>query len=242
MRLILVRHYKTLINASNQIMGWGDAPRVGNWEKDLAYVDKTLRDRGIHIDEVHSSYLERARRTAMYYAKGRGIHLIRDSEQLNEINYGPTLYKKSKAWVARHFPLHKKDPDFVYPDGESFRQMQARSVQCVNAMEGSRKEKCVLLVVHAGVIRGLICHFLGLSYAPNLARKICHRYLGDFHIENGVAVSYDELGKPSGFVNDGVINTPWNREQPSPVFTEEKYARPVAGGPKRERGRPVTGK
>jgi len=229
MRLILVRHYKTLINVSNQIMGWGDAPRAGNWEKDLAYVDKTLRDRGIRIDEVHSSYLERARRTAMYYAKGRGIHLIRDSQPLNEINYGPDLYKKSKAWVAKNFPLHKKDPDFVYPNGESFRQMQARSVEYVKALESSRKDKCVLLVVHAGVIRGLVCHFLGLSYAPNLARKISHRYVGDFHIENGVAVSYDELGKPSGFINDGVISTPWKVRQHGQVITERDYSRPVAG-------------
>ena len=228
MRLILVRHYKTLINVSNQIMGWGDAPRAGNWEKDLAFVDETLRERGIHIDEVHSSYLERARRTAMYYAKSRGIHLIRDSEQINEINYGPILYKKSKAWVAKHFPLHKKDPDFVYPNGESFRQMQARSVGYVKAIEGSRRRQCVLLVVHAGVIRGLVCHLLGLSYTPNLARKISHRYLGDFHIENGVALRYNELGKPSGFVNDGVIKIPWIREQQaSPVLTEKRYARPV---------------
>jgi len=229
MHVIVVRHYKTLINVSNQIMGWGDAPRAGNWEKDLAYVDKTLRDRGIRIDEVHSSYLERARRTAMYYAKGRGIHLIRDSQPLNEINFGPDLYKKSKAWVAKNFPLHKKDPDFVYPNGESFRQMQARSVEYVKALESSRKDKCVLLVVHAGVIRGLVCHFLGLSYAPNLARKISHRYVGDFHIENGVAVSYDELGKPSGFINDGVISTPWKVRQHGQVITERDYSRPVAG-------------
>lgn len=242
MRVIVVRHYKTLINVSNQIMGWGDAPRAGNWEKDLAYVDKTLRDRGVRIDEVHSSYLERARRTAMYYAKSRGIHLIRDSEPLNEINYGPDLYKKSKTWVAKHFPLHKKDPDFVYPNGESFRQMQARSVEYVKALEGSRKDKCVLLVVHAGVIRGLVCHFLDLSYAPNLARKISHRYVGDFHIENGVAISYDELGKPSGFVNDGVISTPWDGERYGQVSTEGKHVRLVAGGPKRARDRPVAGK
>ena len=104
-----------------------------------------------------------------------------------------------------------------------------RSVEYVKALENLRKDKCALLVVDAGVIRGLVCHFLGLSYAPNLARKICHRYVGDFHIQNGLAVNYDELGRPSGFVNDGVISTPWKAGKFSPLETEPEHSLPVAG-------------
>lgn len=207
MRVIVVRHYKTLINASDLIMGWGDAPRVQDWEEDLAYVDRRLQHRRVRIDAVYSSYLERARQTAMYYAKRRGIPLIHDSPALNEVNYG-SLYKKPKKWVAQNFPQYKTDPDFVYPEGESFRQMQKRSVNFLRSLAQRHADQTLLVVVHAGVIRGLVCDFLGLDYAPNLKRKISHRYIGEFDFSGGACIGYDELGCPSGFVKQGILDLP----------------------------------
>lgn len=209
MRTIVVRHYKTLVNVWDQIMGWGDSPRAKGWERDLVYVDEVLRKKNIRLDAVHSSFLERARQTAMYHAKSRGINIIYDSAQLNEIDYGPELFRKEKTWVAQNIPKHKKDPDFIYPKGESFRQMQERSVNHILSLAEHFRDKTILVVVHAGVIRGLICHFLGLDLASNLTRKIYHRYVGDFHIEEGTCVRYEELGAKSGFVKAGIIENPW---------------------------------
>ena len=204
MRVIVVRHYKTLLNASDQILGWGDAPRVADWHTDVGFVDEKLRERGIRFDAIYSSALERARQTARYYARRHGIHILRDAPELNEVNYG-ALYKKSKKWVAENIPQHKRDPDFVYPDGESFRQMQKRSVKFLLSLTAAYRNKTILLVVHAGVIRGLVSHFLGLDYAAQLKRKISHRYIGDFLFENNICVGYDEFGKLSGFIRDGAI-------------------------------------
>lgn len=210
MRIILVRHYKTLCNVSDEIMGWGDAPRAKDWEGDLAYVDTVLRQRRVQIDAIHCSCLERARQTAMYYARRRGISLIRDSAQLNEINYGTELVRKSKAWVAENLPLHKKDPDkdpdFVYPNGESFRQMQARSVKYILSLADRYQNNAILVIAHAGVIRGLVCHVLKLDYASSLNAAVPHKYIGDFQLTNGTTVSYDELGMPSGFVEEGNVS------------------------------------
>ena len=217
MRIIVVRHYKTLLNASRQVLGWGDAPPVYNWEIDLAYVDGMLRKQKIAIDTVHSSKLERAHQTAKYYATHHGVEHVESTPQLNEINYGPALFKKDKVWVASHIPQHKKDPDFVYPEGESFRQMQKRSARYIHALSTTRNST-VMIVVHAGVIRGLVCHFLDLDYAPNLKRKISHRYIGDFLINDGICTGYNELGKASGFIKDRVIATPWSQRE---HFTEE---------------------
>ncbi len=210
MRAIVVRHYKTLINASGLIMGWGDAPPVKGWEADMTYVDAILNEHNIQFSTVYTSYLERARQTGMFYARKRGIPLVHDTLALNEINYG-ALYRKSKSWVEKTIPQHKKDPDFVYPGGESFRQMQLRSVEFFKSLTGKRKDQTILVVVHAGVIRGLVCHFLGLPYAENLKRKLTHRYIGDFLFEGDQCVRYDELGKSSGFVRDGVISVPLKR-------------------------------
>ena len=207
MRAIVVRHYKTLLNASDQILGWGDAPRVKGWRADVARVEAALQKHAIEFDAIYSSALERARQTAMFYARQRGIPVIHDVADLNEVNYG-LLYRKSKKWVANNIPEHKIDPDFVYPDGESFRQMQKRSSHYLQFLAGNSPQKTILLVVHAGVIRGLVSHFLGLDYAAQLKRKISHRYIGEFVFEGPDCVRYNELGKPSGFINDGVIEVP----------------------------------
>lgn len=209
MRMIVVRHYKTLLNDADKILGWGDAPRADDWRADVGFVDERLRELGIHFDAVFSSNLERSRRTAMYYARAYGLHLVNDAPELNEVNYG-LLYKKSKKWVTKHIPQHKKDPDFVYPEGESFRQMQQRSVTFVEMLARDYPDDTLLMVSHAGVIRGFVCHFLGLDYAQHLRRKVSHRYIGDFTFAGTRCVRYDELGKPSGFVQDGVIDVPFS--------------------------------
>lgn len=205
MRIILVRHYKTLINDSDQIMGWGDAPRAQDWEADLAFVDKMLVERQVQIDAIYSSILERARQTARYFARSRRIHLIHDTPALNEVNYG-ILYRKPKSWVTENIPQYKTDPDFVYPGGESFRQMQRRSLDFLLSIAPRYRDRTILCVVHAGVIRGIVCYFLGLDLAANLKRKVSHRYIGDLQLENGSCIHYDELGSLSGFILDGVVN------------------------------------
>lgn len=207
MRALIVRHYKTLLNASGQIMGWGDAPRDSGWQADLAFVGERFRQHGIRFDAIFSSELTRAQQTARYYARGHGIHILNDFAALNEINYG-SLYKKSKKWVRTNIPQHQTDPDFVYPGGESFRQMQERSVRFLSSLTEQYAGQTILLVVHAGVIRGFVSHYLGLDYAPQLKRKISHRYIGDFVFEGGGCIRYDELGKKSDFVRDGVIEVP----------------------------------
>ncbi|MGB5442466.1 MAG: histidine phosphatase family protein [Gammaproteobacteria bacterium] len=210
MRAIITRHYKTLFNAAEEILGWGDSPRDSGWRADMEFVGERLVEHGLSFDAVYSSDLERARQTAMFHARRLGINIIHDTPALNEVNYG-NLYKKKKKWVAEHYPQHKKDPDFVYPQGESFRQMQQRSVSFILSLAEKHSQRTVLIVAHAGVIRGLVSHFLGLKYADNLKHKISHRYIGDFQFADNTCVRYDEIGKPSGFVRDGIIKVPFTR-------------------------------
>jgi broad specificity phosphatase PhoE len=86
--------------------------------------------------------------------------------------------------------------------------MQKRSVNCILSLAKKRPGQNILIVAHAGVIRGLISHFLDLDYAENLKRRISHRYLGDLTFDGESCVRYHELGKPSGFVKDEVIEVP----------------------------------
>ena len=171
MRLIIIRHFKTRSNASGHIIGWGDSPPAPDWEKDLKFVCAALKDKQVNIDTVYSSDLQRAKRTAEYFAECKGPPGVTHSPLLNEVNYGK-LYLKSKHWVRRHVPEYKVNPDYVFTGGESFRQMQARSVAFVRSLEATHGGQTLLLVVHAGVIRALVCHFLNLDYAQR-DRPIC---------------------------------------------------------------------
>ena len=207
MRLFVVRHYKTMSNARKLIIGWGDSPPEHGWEADLIAVGRILQEAAVEPVCIYTSKLERARATGGFLAQMLDVEQQRTSAALNEVNYG-ILYSKSKKWVAEHIPQYKTDPDFVFPKGESFAQMQARSVACVRQIARKHAGQDVLMVVHAGVVRGLICHFLGLDYAPNLKRRVSHRYIGVFEIVSGNCRSYDEWGSRSSFVAEGLISVP----------------------------------
>ena len=211
MRAIVVRHYKTTSNESDQILGWGDAPPAESWQDDLNKVDEILLGSHITIHHIYTSTLLRAINTGRFYADSYGIKDISSSHALREVNYGK-LYNKNKKWVEKNIPSHKKDAHFVYPDGESFLQMQQRSVAFMESLAEKHPDETLLVVVHAGVIRGLISHCLELDYSSNLKRRIGHQYIGDFTIEGKDCVRYDELGKPSGFVKDGIVKVPLYRK------------------------------
>ncbi len=211
MRLILIRHYKTQFNVSGQIMGWGDSPQADEWLEDMLFVEQVLQHHGIHPDSIYSSALERSRQTAAHFSAKLGITEIRSARELNEINYG-SLFQKSKKWVKEHYPRHKKDPDFVYPQGESFRQLQVRCVSFIHSMTKTYAGQTILCVAHAGVVRALISHFLELDYAAQLERKVSHRYVGVLCFDDDRCTAYDEWGMPSGFISEGEVALPYARK------------------------------
>jgi len=208
MRVTLVRHYKTVNNEERRIMGWGDAPRAENWEFDLLHVIAAIKRHGIRFDACYSSALGRARETMRYLAAKCRCSEMVAAPELNEVNYGD-LIQSPKRWAAEKYPEYKTDADFVFPGGESFRQMQRRSVDFVLSLQRAHVDDSLLLVAHAGVIRGLVSHFLGLDLTASLKRKVSHRYAGEFVIDKDICVFYNELGKPSGFARDGVVKIPF---------------------------------
>ncbi len=210
MRLIIVRHYKTTSNESGKIIGWGDSPPVKEWRQDINFVNDELRKSKVNINRIYTSKLRRARNTGLFYAQSHHIHKVQHSIELNEIHYGD-ISKKSKQWVQQHIPEYKKDPDYIYPNGESFRQMQKRSVDYILKLANKHPKDVLLIVVHAGVIRGLICHFLGLDYPSNLKQQVGHRYIGIFDIKGKKCTHYEEAGLESGFVKQGIIKVPVDR-------------------------------
>ncbi len=212
MRVIFIRHYQTQSNADGRIIGWLDSPPCTDWKDDIDFIDSRLREQRICFDAIYSSDLLRARETAKVYAQSFGVAETIGKADLKEVNYGK-LQTKTKTWAYEHYPGHKKNPDLVYPDGESFRQMQQRGVRCLSSLVSSHSSDTILVVTHAGLIRGIVSHFLGLEYGPNLQHQVPFRYIGDFLFEGESCVRYSELGQPSGFVQNGVIEIPVSRDR-----------------------------
>jgi len=192
-------------------MGWGDSPQADEWLEDMLFVEQVLQHHGIHPDSIYSSVLERSRQTAEYFAAKLDIAEVQAAPELNEINYG-SLFQKSKKWVAAHYPRHKKDPDFVYPQGESFSQLQERCVSFIGSLAKAQSARTILCVAHAGVVRALLSHFLELDYAAQLKRKVSHRYVGVLCFDGERCTVYDEWGQPSGFVSEGALALPYSRK------------------------------
>lgn len=201
MRLFLVRHYKTLGNVTGEIIGWAESPPAEGSQADLAYVLQRLQAAEVDFDQIYTSDLTRARETGHIYAQGLSVDDPQHSAALNEIDYGK-LSKKKKHWVEKNIARHKVDPSFVYPEGESFLQMQQRSAVFVESLVEKHAKANILIVAHAGVIRGLVCHFRHLPYSAHLKRKIGHRYIADFSFEQRHCRQYREWGVPSGFIAD----------------------------------------
>lgn len=208
MRVILTRHYQTLSNAEGRILGWSNSPPCPDWQADVSFIETRLLENGVSVDAIYSSSLERAQNTARSYAESFGVTEVITIPELNEINYG-RLQTRKKSWVTEHYPLYKNCPNFVHPDGESFHQMQHRSVRFLSSLALAHPDITILIVAHAGVIRGNVSHFLGLEYAHCLKYKIPFRYIGDFLFEGDSCVRYDELGVVSEFVRTGTLGIPY---------------------------------
>ena len=204
MRVLLTRHFRTRANADGRILGWSDSEACDDARADIDFVESRLHEQNITVDEIFSSDLRRSVRTAKIHAGHLGLTQVTRSPAFNEINYG-RLQTLEKSEVPRLYPQHKKDPDFVYPDGESFRQMQERSVAYLNSLVPTHADKTILIVAHAGVIRGLVSHLLNLDFGDQLRQAIPFRYIGDFQMDQGICVNYAEHGELSGFVVNGVV-------------------------------------
>ena len=210
MRIILVRHYKTEFNQEGRILGWKNSPPCPDWKVHVDFVERRLRANDIRFDAIYSSDLQRSHETARIFAAAFGVGDVIVEPALKEINYGE-VQTRLKSWVKEYYPQHKKDPDMVYPGGESFRQMQRRSSAIFGSLARSCPRQTILVVSHASVIRGLVCYFLGLDYARRLQHGISFRYIGDFTFEGSNCLRYDELGIPSGFACDDAIEVPFTR-------------------------------
>lgn len=160
--LHLIRHARTTAEPGT-VIGHTDVPLSPDGHAaacDLAHalVDYTPRPLALF-----SSDLRRAVDTARPIADALGLPLTTDT-RLRELDFGDW---EGRGWDA----IHAQQPERLAawgeqwatqgpPNGESFAALTARAADWLHA--ATAQSSCIVVVAHAGTIRSLLCHALGL--------------------------------------------------------------------------------
>jgi probable phosphomutase (TIGR03848 family) len=114
------------------------------------------------VAAVYSSPLERTRETAAPIADATGCQVQVD-DGLLELDIGDWTGLELKA--ARKRPewatIQRYPSGFTFPGGESFTDMQARIVACVERVRSAHPGETVVAVSHADPIRAAVAHAMG---------------------------------------------------------------------------------
>jgi probable phosphomutase (TIGR03848 family) len=114
------------------------------------------------VAAVYSSPLERTRETAAPIADATGRQVQVD-DGLLELDIGDWTGLDLKA--ARKRPewatIQRYPSGFTFPGGESFVDMQARIVTCVERLRSAHPGETIVAVSHADPIRAAVAHAMG---------------------------------------------------------------------------------
>lgn len=168
MRLFLVRHGETGLNALKKFQGITDEPlNDAGMKQARALADSLAKEK---IDAVYSSALIRACQTAEDIAKQHGLKVVRVQE-LNEVDYGEWEGKSpqeiEQIWPGK-FMEREKDMMSKYrfrpPKGETYEEMEQRIIPFFNGLVEKHQGQTIVVVTHGAVKRSLLRMFLGVGF------------------------------------------------------------------------------
>ena len=161
--IYIVRHGETEWNIKHLMQGHLDSPLTQAGEQQAK--DIALRLKHIHFDEVFSSDLFRAKRTAETIILERKI-AIKTTQALRERNYGVfegKVYDEYNQALQKLLVQYKtrseQDKVFYKSHGvETTDQSIARLITFLRELAVSYSGKTILVVSHGGVMRYLLIH------------------------------------------------------------------------------------
>ncbi len=162
MRLFLVRHAPT-DETGHFLTGRMPGVALSSSGRTVAHA-RALELRGLRVTDLYTSPVERCVETAEILGRSwkRAPLPIDD---LAEVDFGRwtgrrlSAVRKLKSWQR----LMETPSRFRFPDGESLRDVQMRSVDVVEDLATRHRDGRVAVVAHADVIRAVLAHYLGMS-------------------------------------------------------------------------------
>jgi len=172
-QLTLIRHGVTQWNLTGQFQGHTDIPLSPEGMEQARALAKHLRTSKHKVDYIYSSPLKRALETAQIVYPERTIET---DSRLKELNFGifegstQAENEQHKAWDEWHAnPFERRAPG-----GESYADLMGRAAEWLETLP---KDANSVAFAHAGTIRMLISHVLGLD-APRWRKRIFLRHTG----------------------------------------------------------------
>lgn len=191
--ILFIRHAET--DMAGTFCGHSDPELNTRGHLQIAALIDKLRGEGIAA--VYTSDLRRAHATGMAIAEAFGVGCqVRPA--LREINFGQwegLTWKEieqrdrtyAPRWVAEY-------PLLAAPNGEGFRDFERRVLEEVQLLSSAEKNRRIVVVTHAGVIRTVLCALDGWQDedAWEQTRSYCSIVRHTPTISS--SIHYDEVG------------------------------------------------
>ena len=169
-KLILLRHGQSKWNLENKFTGWKNVPLTEKGELEAKKAGELIKKHNIYIDNVFSSILERANKTAEIALKESGLQhlwendklIVTRDEKLNERDYGD-LVGLNKLETAEKFGIEqvhiwRRSYDTPPPNGESLKDVVDRVSPYFkeNIKPLLDQNKNILIAAHGNSLRAMM--------------------------------------------------------------------------------------
>ena len=187
-QLLLVRHAAIAPQYAGRYVGSTDVPADARGLHQARTLASLVRFR--KPDRCYCSPLVRARQTADVICETTDLQLQVDDD-LREVDFGRWECKTFEE-IAADAPeavnrWAASSEEFTFPGGESVAGFLCRIHRAAHRLAEDCAE-VVLAVTHAGVIRGMICHLLGLPPRDYLLFDIRHAACTTIALADGKGV------------------------------------------------------
>jgi phosphoserine phosphatase len=164
-RIVFVRHGETTWNRLGRCQGWHDVPLDETGEDQARRVAERLAS--WRLDQVVSSDLSRARRTAELIAERHGL-AVATVPGLREFRFGEceglSLRDIQATPLGRHWARWKRgDTDDALPGGEHQDEVRTRVVQAIDQVLSALCGGTSVVVGHGSSLRVGLCARLGFD-------------------------------------------------------------------------------
>lgn len=162
-KILLLRHGELDTGGRKIYVGQADVPLSGRGLRQANAWAHTLQE--IPIGTIISSDLQRCAVTADIIGHSKNLPVVKLAEW-REISFG--------LWDGRDYEVVKQEypemianryRDFMYvrpPEGENFVDLEQRVTAAFANLPVAKTESNILVVSHAGVMRTLLAHLMGL--------------------------------------------------------------------------------
>lgn len=188
LKLILIRHGRTLWNSTGRFQGQSDTELS---EEGLSQAEKLAENFPVdHVDAVFSSPLQRAFITGKLIADKYNAPITKD-DRLSEVNFGAwegLSYEQISAKWGDNLEYMFERPDIAtIPEGETFPHVQSRAIEAISEIIAANKNKdtTIAITAHGGVLRTILAYFLHMPL----------RYMWDLRQDNtavNIITFYDD--------------------------------------------------